>query len=73
MYFVSDTFKRVLKIKDFHTTPVPTLLSMAIDPFLEIFILCRCFFISQLDCGINLNKTGLYAFMWVCVSVHTSV
>lgn len=47
-YFVSDTFKRVCKIKDLHTTPVPTLLSMAIDPFFEIFILCRCFFSSEI-------------------------
>lgn len=64
MYFVSSTLKRASKIKDLHATPVPTLVSMATDPFFEIFILCRCFPPSEII-ALNQTKPQVYMFMWL--------
>lgn len=69
MYFVSDTLKRASKIKDLHITPVPTLSSMATDPFFEIFILCRCFSHSEII-ALNQTKPQAYVFTWFFLDAY---
>ena len=65
MYFVSDTFKRVFEIKDFLPHLFQHYFQWLLTHSLR-FLFHAGAFSFALDYSINLNKTRVHAFMWVC-------